>query len=481
MRIPPPQILSTFPQPNYIDPVTRGPVLLIITVVFLPTIYIVVGLRTFTRTHLSKHFGIDDVFLLITLVPTTACAVIALLAQERWKWNRHIWDVAPDDAEFGLKISLLLECLFGLAVALTKISLLILVMRVMSRGTGLLKHLAIAMIVIVACEAIAFDVVIVNNCSPVSDYWKLSYSPQNCIDERTHLLASAIINTCSDFFVFFLPIPTVFSLPIPFRQQFMLFLLFAAGLVVCASGVVRIWYIHATYSSYDRTWFSYPLWISSVLNLYIGIICTALPATKPFFSTFLPSLFGHNTPPSDESLYKLSAHNPSKARMHPSHNELKAEESFNIGDISDPMAENTEIPDYVRRSRQMLPLSYLSFQSSNRRSSNQRSSLQRSSNQPSYHHQSYQTYNTRDMEFDEASLSIGSYLGRGSARLTQQSDRTYQSDRSSLNTFVTEEPGSPHSSRFASSLMEAPYTYNQFGRAHELRPSESQDVLIHAR
>lgn len=164
MRIPPPQILSTFPQPNYIDPVTRGPVLLIITVVFLPIIYIVVGLRTFTRTHLSKHFGIDDVFLLIALVPTTACAVIALLAQERWKWNRHIWDVAPDDAEFGLKISLLLECLFGLAVALTKISLLILVMRVMSRGTGLLKHLAIAMIVIVACEAIAFDVVIVNNC-----------------------------------------------------------------------------------------------------------------------------------------------------------------------------------------------------------------------------------------------------------------------------------------------------------------------------
>ncbi|KAK6600429.1 integral membrane protein [Botrytis cinerea] len=370
MRIPPPQILSTFPQPNYIDPVTRGPVLLIITVVFLPIIYIVVGLRTFTRTHLSKHFGIDDVFLLIALVPTTACAVIALLAQERWKWNRHIWDVAPDDAEFGLKISLLLECLFGLAVALTKISLLILVMRVMSRGTGLLKHLAIAMIVIVACEAIAFDVV---------------------------------------------------------------------------------------------------------------IICTALPATKPFFSTFLPSLFGHNTQPSDESLYKLSAHNPSKARMHPSHNEFKPEESFNIGDISDPMAENTEIPDYVRRSRQMLPLSYLSFQSSNRRSSNQRSSLQRSSNPPSYHHQSYQTYNTRDMEFDEASLSIGSYLGRRSARLTQQSDRTYQCDRSSINTFVTEEPGSPHSSRFASSLMEVPYSYNQFGRAHELRPSESQDVLIHAR
>lgn len=108
--------------------------------------------------------------------------------------------------------------------------------------------------------------------SPISDYWKLSYSPQNCVNEQAHLLASAIINTCSDFLVFFLPIPTVFSLPIPFRQQFMLCLLFATGLVVCGAGVVRVYYIHTTYSSYDKTWFSYPLWISSILNLYIGIV-----------------------------------------------------------------------------------------------------------------------------------------------------------------------------------------------------------------
>ncbi|RAL65815.1 hypothetical protein DID88_005478 [Monilinia fructigena] len=120
MQIPSPQVLSTFPQPNYINPETRGPALLIITAIFLPIVYIVVGLRTFTRIYLSKHFGVDDIFLLIALIPTSICAVLALLAQERWKWNRHIWDVTPDYAEFGLKMSLLLECLFGLAVAFHK-------------------------------------------------------------------------------------------------------------------------------------------------------------------------------------------------------------------------------------------------------------------------------------------------------------------------------------------------------------------------
>lgn len=147
--------------------------------------------------------------------------------------------------------------------------------------------------------------------SPISDYWKLSYSPQNCIDERTHLLASAIINTCSDFFVFFLPIPTVFSLPIPFRQQLMLFILFAAGLVVCASGVVRIWYIHAAYSSYDRTWFSYPLWISSVLNLYIGIVrlpqlSVVIPCQESVILTPI-TLDMHRTPSYEAILLHISS------------------------------------------------------------------------------------------------------------------------------------------------------------------------------
>lgn len=164
MQIPPPEVLSTFPPPNYIDPVTRGPAFFIITVVFLPIIYIVVGLRTFTRIYLSRHFGVDDIFLLIALIPTTACAVGALIAQEKWKWKRHVWDMTPDDVQFGLKMYILLECLFGLAVALTKISLIILVMRVMSRGTGPLRNFAIAMMVFVTCEAVSFEIVVINNC-----------------------------------------------------------------------------------------------------------------------------------------------------------------------------------------------------------------------------------------------------------------------------------------------------------------------------
>ena len=108
--------------------------------------------------------------------------------------------------------------------------------------------------------------------SPVSEYWTLSITPQKCINERLHLLFAGIINTMTDFLVFFLPIPTLVSLNIPSRQQFMLCLLFGVGFIVCVAGAVRIYFAWIATSTYDRTWTSYGLWIASILELNLGIV-----------------------------------------------------------------------------------------------------------------------------------------------------------------------------------------------------------------
>lgn len=57
-----------------------------------------------------------------------------------------------------------MECLFGAAVSLTKLSLLILTRRIMSNGTGFLRHVAAAGMVIVACEGVIFNLVVIFTC-----------------------------------------------------------------------------------------------------------------------------------------------------------------------------------------------------------------------------------------------------------------------------------------------------------------------------
>jgi hypothetical protein len=109
-----------------------------------------------------------------------------------------------------------------------------------------------------------------------------------------------------------IPIPIVLKLKLPLRQRIFVALLFGAAFVVCFAGVVRTYYFYRLTDGYhDITWDAFPVWISSAIELYIGIvrlsqskclsyglgllltinqICTSAPPTKPFFLRYVPKL-----------------------------------------------------------------------------------------------------------------------------------------------------------------------------------------------
>ena len=111
--------------------------------------------------------------------------------------------------------------------------------------------------------------------SPVSAYWTLSVQPQNCRPEGRSLLVAGILNTCTDLLVVLLPIPTVWNLKLPKRQQAILVILFSAGLLVVIAGAVRTYWMYRVTETYDRTWMAYPEFISSSVELNVGIVSLA--------------------------------------------------------------------------------------------------------------------------------------------------------------------------------------------------------------
>lgn len=165
MQLPPIEVILSWPTPNYTNPkVTRGSELVILSFVFFSLAILSVALRTFTRVRISRSFGVDDIFLLAAVPPTTAVAILTSLAHTKWGWNRHIWDVPFDLVTLGLKLSIAMECLFAISVSCTKISLLILTRRIMTNGTGILRHVAATVMAVVALEAIIFSIVAINTC-----------------------------------------------------------------------------------------------------------------------------------------------------------------------------------------------------------------------------------------------------------------------------------------------------------------------------
>jgi hypothetical protein len=106
-----------------------------------------------------------------------------------------------------------------------------------------------------------------------SRYWTLSFAPQpQCISESTALLAAGIVNTVLDLAVVIIPIPTIRRLQLPYGQQILLILLFGAGFAITLAGAVRTYYIWKVTTVWDKTWEIYPAWISSSVELYVGIV-----------------------------------------------------------------------------------------------------------------------------------------------------------------------------------------------------------------
>ena len=65
---PPPNVLASWPKPNYIDPVTRGPELQIICTLLAVVMVVVLALRVWVRTRIIKAMGADDWLILTALV-----------------------------------------------------------------------------------------------------------------------------------------------------------------------------------------------------------------------------------------------------------------------------------------------------------------------------------------------------------------------------------------------------------------------------
>lgn len=126
---------------------------------------------------------------------------------------------------------------------------------------------------------------------PLSDFWDIFASPRHCISEAAHLLAAGSINTASDFLVVSLPITTVMGLQLPRKQRAIVIVLFSFGFLACACGIIRTYITWVMTVDYDMTWHAWSVVVSSATELYVGIICASVPATKPFFVTFLPGKF----------------------------------------------------------------------------------------------------------------------------------------------------------------------------------------------
>ncbi|KAK5148889.1 hypothetical protein LTR04_000378 [Oleoguttula sp. CCFEE 6159] len=259
MRDIPLAVLLTFPLPNYQNPQIRGGALVVVNLIFIVLVVLAVGLRFYTRIAVKRWFGCDDVWIGLALLMTIGMTAVVLLANTRYGWNRHVWDIPLDLFTNSGIIAFVAKIAFTLAATFTRISLLCFYYRLIKDGS----------------------------VSPVEAYW--TFPPikgSKCLDEGTVTLAAGVINCVADLLVTVLPIPIIMQLQMPIRQRIGVIFLLSLGFIVTIAGVVRTYFIwKSLVNSYDETWFAYPLWIAAAVEIDLAVICACVPALKPLLTS----------------------------------------------------------------------------------------------------------------------------------------------------------------------------------------------------
>ncbi|KAK3316978.1 hypothetical protein B0H66DRAFT_308719 [Apodospora peruviana] len=281
MQLIPPQVMATFPEPNYVDPVSRGPALIIVELFTLSLALICLTLRLYAKVCVLRKPNWDDLFMVLAAIFGTGMTITVILANTLYGWNHHIWDLTIPDLITARKVSFAAQLLYLCATALSKISILLSYNKLAVIGSPL-YHLSRISIGLIGAGQFSFTIVLLTQCVPTSSYWNITKLNDDCpVTEGIFLMSQAVFTVLSDLTVWVLPLPTFYYARLPLGQRIALIVLFSFGAVVVLAAVLRTyWLWHAVGETWDATWDAYDEWIWTAVEVHVGITCGCVPWLK---------------------------------------------------------------------------------------------------------------------------------------------------------------------------------------------------------
>lgn len=93
-----------FPPPNYVDPTTRVPIVLGLTISTCVLALLFTGGRLYARTHIKKALGVDDWMMLGATFLATILSISGAISC-RFGLGYHLWDTRSEWEEPYYKAS----------------------------------------------------------------------------------------------------------------------------------------------------------------------------------------------------------------------------------------------------------------------------------------------------------------------------------------------------------------------------------------
>lgn len=238
-----------------------------------------VALRFYVRGRILHTIASEDWCILVAWMFTFAATGMTI-KEAQLALGRHMEDVSPQNFMAFLQTTYFKTLLYNLSLFMTKVSILLLYLRVITSYDYLRKAMwaSLGIVIVYNLWAIAmylsmcipiqkmWDPTVEGYCHPLDVWWALTY-----------------LHIITDFIIFLLPIPVVATMNVPRSQKAGLLFVFSVGFFVCLISVLRTIWLKAQYPRPDFTWDLTSIANWSIVEMNIAVVCACLITLKPLF------------------------------------------------------------------------------------------------------------------------------------------------------------------------------------------------------
>ncbi|KAI5361670.1 Putative extracellular membrane protein, CFEM [Septoria linicola] len=220
----------------------------------------------------------DDFVVVLCVIPVVVFPVDSEM-NLHYGLGRDMWSLDADQLTNFLLWFYIAEPLYITATRLTKLSLVLLYMRLWPEKSALrYTCMTVAILLILSIPAGFLPVLL--QCMPVSYYWKHLElgTTGTCINQTILSIANAVIVIAFDVVVLLLPVRNLLNARVPWSTRLGVLSVFLVGFAVIACSGVRVSYISLYSKTSMNITFDYrglAMW--SHIEVYLSLVCCSMP------------------------------------------------------------------------------------------------------------------------------------------------------------------------------------------------------------
>ncbi|KAF2267340.1 hypothetical protein CC78DRAFT_614279 [Lojkania enalia] len=264
------------------------------TISFITIAFLAIGFRLYMR-YRERIWGWDDLFVFLAGVSTAIGSAFTCMMPAAGS-GKHFWTLTDDQKTQYFKHIWETNVTYTSSTTFIKLAILFQYLRLFDMQGSTPRRTTIGMLIFISTWGTTFFFLAIFSCNPIEKNWKFDV-PGKCVGWGSKIgeelfatfTAHSSSNMLLDIIVLILPIPFLRTLRVKGKTRIGLVGLFIMGGIVVAVSCGRLVVLcinrAGTVPIFDPTFAAPTIFIFSVLEVNIAILCASIPIFWPLVSS----------------------------------------------------------------------------------------------------------------------------------------------------------------------------------------------------